>query len=458
MKHRPTRKMSEIMDIDEPDLKRQFFPYVELPRVKFDGKNVPMNLPKEIWVTDTTFRDGQQAREPYTMEQMVELYDLMYRLGGKTGAIRFTEFFLYTKRDREAVTRCLAKGYEYPKVTGWIRAHEGDFELVKEAGVKETGILTSLSDYHIFYKFGLNRRKSIEKYLSIVEACLKSEIIPRCHVEDVTRAEVRGVVIPFIQRLMKISEDYGMPCKVRLCDTLGLGVPFPEVKLPRSIPKLVHTVINDGGIPSEWLEFHTHNDFHLAVVNSVAAWIYGCCGNNGTLLGIGERTGNTPLEGLIFQLIELKGGKSINTEVITEIADYYEKIGYDIPLFYPIVGRNFNMTRAGIHADGMIKNPEIYMPYDSGRILRKPPRTVIGSYSGAAGVAWWVNDYLSLKDDERLHKDHPVIQKITEAVSREYSKGRVTSFSDYEMKKLLKELPLSSLFLLPERWKKLTEQ
>ncbi|MFP3952281.1 MAG: 2-isopropylmalate synthase, partial [Candidatus Bathyarchaeia archaeon] len=346
--------MKDLEVTDGYNLFKEVFPYNELPRLEFEDEAVPMNLPEEIWITDTTFRDGQQAREPYTTEQMVELYKLLHRLGGQDGVIRFTEFFLYTRRDREAAERCIDLGYEYPRVTAWIRANKGDFDLIKEVNLEETGILCSLSDYHILYKFGWTREKAINNHLSIAESCLDEGIIPRCHIEDATRADIYGVVIPFISRLLDLSEEYSLPVKVRVCDTLGLGTSNPYTRLPRSIPKIMHAIVNEAGLPSEWLEFHTHNDFHQAVGLSKSAWLYGCCGNNGTLLGIGERAGNTPIEGLLFQLLQLKKDVDIDTNVIREVSEYYEEIGYYVSEFHPLVGKNFFLTRAGVHADGMI--------------------------------------------------------------------------------------------------------
>ncbi|MGQ9552172.1 MAG: 2-isopropylmalate synthase [Candidatus Bathycorpusculaceae bacterium] len=434
-----SKKISEIVDIDKPNLFREFFPYTTLPKIRFNEHTVQMNLPREIWVTDTTFRDGQQAREPYSVEQIVLLYDLMHRFGGKKGYIRTTEFYLYTKRDREAIRKCLQKGYEYPKITSWIRAKEEDLELVKTVNVEETGILSSLSDYHIFYKFGWSRRKTIQNHLNIAEACLKREIIPRCHIEDATRADLYGVVIPFIQRLIKLSEEYGLPTKVRVCDTLGVGLPFPNAMPPRSIPRLMHAIVKEGGLPSEWLEFHGHNDFHLAIANSTAAWLYGCCGNNGTFLGIGERAGNTPIEGLLFQLMQLVDDTGIDTTIVNEIAEFYSSIGYDMPEFYPLLGRNFDVTRAGVHADGMVKNPEIYTSFDYSKVLGRKLRSAVGSYSGASGIAWRVSDLLHLKREEWLTKDDPGILRIKEEVDRQFAEGRIADFSDIELAGLIKQ-------------------
>ena len=98
------------------------------------------------------------------MEQIVTLYKMLHRLGGPKGLVRQSEFFLYTDKDREAVEKCLELGYEFPEVTSWIRANEKDFELVKAMGLKETGILVSCSDYHIFQKMGMKRSQAMDKY------------------------------------------------------------------------------------------------------------------------------------------------------------------------------------------------------------------------------------------------------------------------------------------------------
>jgi isopropylmalate/homocitrate/citramalate synthase len=210
---------------------------------------------------------------------------------------------------------------------------------------------------------------------------------------------------------------------------------------------MMHAIVNEGGLPSEWLEFHGHNDFHLAVAISTSAWLYGCCGNNGTLLGIGERAGNTPTDGLLFQLLQMKPNISVDTTVVKEISDYYCEIGYKVPEFYPLVGSNFNVTRAGVHADGMVKNPEIYTPYDFESILGRAPKSVVGQYSGTSGIAWKVNDLLNLERGEWLRKDNPGVILILEEVTNQYNSGRVTAFSDREIERMMERY-------LPEEWER----
>ena len=125
----------ELKDIPDPNLFRDYFPYTEVPKLPFSDRLVPRELPDDIFITDTTFRDGQQSRPPYTAEQIATIYDFLHRMSGPNGVIRQTEFFLYSDKDKEAVRLCLERGYRFPEVTGWIRANKKDFQLVKDMGL-----------------------------------------------------------------------------------------------------------------------------------------------------------------------------------------------------------------------------------------------------------------------------------------------------------------------------------
>jgi isopropylmalate/homocitrate/citramalate synthase len=432
----------ELQDPKEALLYRDMFKFGEVPKITFNYRLVPMDPPEEIWITDTTFRDGQQALAPFTVRQIVDLFKLLHKLGGKKGALRQTEFFLYSRKDREAVGKCLELGYKYPEITGWIRASKNDFKLVKQAGLKETGILTSVSDYHIFLKLKKTRKQALKEYLDIVSAALDRGIIPRCHFEDVTRADFYGFVVPFAEELMKLSRQAKIPVKVRLCDTLGLGVIHPGASLPRSVHGIVYGLTHLAEVPPEYLEWHGHNDFCRAVTNATAAWLYGCCAANGTLLGIGERTGNTPIEALIIEYLGLRetlGGEThgIDTTVITEIARYFEeKIGYKIPHNQPFVGANFNRTSAGIHADGLLKDREIYTIFDTEKILKRPIEIMVTDKSGAAGIVLWIKNHMKISKGAKIGKNHPGVLKIKEWIDQQYAQGRCSSISDNEMREL----------------------
>jgi len=424
-----------MLDRVDPNLFRDQFPYDEIPKTVFNYRSVPVDMPDEIWITDTTFRDGQQSREPYTAEQIEHIYKCLHRLGGPKGIIRQSEFFLYSKRDRDAVYKCLELGYTFPEVTGWIRASKKDFELVKSVGLKETGILVSCSDYHIFLQMKMTRRQAIEHYLSIVRECIETGVRPRCHMEDITRADFYGFVVPFVRALMDLMEESGIPIKIRACDTMGYGVTYPGSVMPRSVQGVVHNLTHHANVPHELLEWHGHNDFHRAVVNASYAWLYGASGVNASLFGIGERTGNTPLEAMVVEYAQLRGTlDGMNPHVITELAEYFEKeIGYKIPPMTPLVGKNFNVTRAGIHADGLMKNEEIYNIFDTAKILNRPWRIVISNTSGLAGIAHWMNIFYNKTGEDAYQKKDPVVIRVKEWVDAQYETGRITLITDEEM-------------------------
>ena len=442
--HLHETRFISLEETKEPQLYRNVFPYSDVCKIDFDHKVQPLDPPDEMVITDTTFRDGQQARPPYKVEQIVQLYDFLHQLSGPKGIVRQCEFFLYSERDREAVDKCRALGHRFPEVTGWVRANKEELKVVKEMGLKETGILTSVSDYHIFLKLGLDRKKCLDKYLGVVKDALSLGIIPRCHFEDVTRADIYGFVVPFALELAKLREESGINIKMRLCDTMGYGVTYPGAALPRSVPKLVRAMIEDAGCPGRLLEWHGHNDFYKVLINATTAWLYGCGAINASLLGFGERTGNTPLEALVIEYMALRGtDDGMNPRVITQIADYFEKeIGHRIPPPTPFVGRDFNATSAGIHADGLIKNPEIYNIFDTDAVLGRPYSIAITDKSGAAGIAHWVNQRLKLEDDRRVDKRHPGVLKIYDWVKEQYEGGRLTTIGNSEMEKLArKHLP-----------------
>ena len=433
-----------LQDVDDPNLYRDIYPYDEIPKVAFNHRHVPLEMPSNIWITDTTFRDGQQSRAPYSVDQIITLYKMLHRLGGKNGIIRQSEFFVYTKKDKEALLKCMDLGYEFPEITTWIRAKKEDFNLVSDLGIKETGILVSCSDYHIFKKLGLSRREALDHYLGVVKNAFSAGIRPRCHLEDITRADFYGFVVPFVHELNELANEARIPVKIRMCDTMGYGVSYPGVALPRSVPGIVYGLHHYASVPSDMLEWHGHNDFYKGVSNAVSAWLYGASGVNCSLLGIGERTGNVPLEAMVMEYASLRGSfDGMDPTVITEIADYFKRdIGYEIPPMTPFVGDNFNVTRAGIHADGLMKDAEIYNIFDTEKILNKPAEVAISNTSGLAGIAYWINKHYALSGDRAVTKQDEIVVKIKQAIDKEYADGRTTLMGDDELSAIVKSFGL----------------
>ncbi len=440
----------QLQDVEEPNLYRDVFNYEEVPRVAFNHRRVPIGMPEEIWITDTTFRDGQQSIEPYTVDQIVDLFKLISRLGGPFGIIRQTEFFVYSEKDREAIRRCQDLGLKFPEITTWIRAKKEDYRLVRDLGISETGILVSCSDYHIFKKMKMTRKQAMEQYLSTVALAFEEGVVPRCHLEDVTRADFYGFVVPFVNELMKMSVDAGIPVKIRACDTMGYGVPYTEAALPRSVAGIIYGLQHYSDVKSEYLEWHGHNDFYKAVANASTAWLYGASAVNCSLLGIGERTGNTPLEAMVMEYASLRGSTDgMDTTAISDIADYYTNvIGYDIPPMQPFVGRNFNITRAGIHADGLMKDEEIYNIFNTRKLLNRKPSVMIGKDSGLAGIAYWINDNYNLPEEEMIDKHSDLVVSLKAWIDSLYADGRQTTLSNQELETKIYELSNGKLSLI----------
>lgn len=431
-----------LQDIAEPNLQRDIYSYGTVPKVAFNHRRVPMNMPEEIWITDTSLRDGQQSVEPYTVDQIVNIYKLLSKLGGPYGIIRQSEFFIYSKKDREAVEKCMELDLKFPQITSWIRASKQDFQLVRDLGIKETGILVSCSDYHIFKKMKMTRKQALDHYLATISDAFDAGVIPRCHLEDITRADFYGFVVPFVNELQALSRQAGIPVKIRACDTMGYGVPFTEAAMPRSVAGIMYGLQHYADVPSEYLEWHGHNDFYKAVANASTAWLYGACAVNCSLLGIGERTGNVPLEAMVFEYASLRGSMDgMDPTVITEIAEYFAKeIGYNIPPMTPFAGRSFNTTKAGIHADGLMKDAEIYTIFDTNKLLNRPATVEIGKTSGAAGIAYWINQNFRLTGNDMLSKNDPLVAALKAWVDEEYEGGRQTVISYKEMQEKIAAL------------------
>ncbi len=430
-----------LQDVAEPNLQRDLYSYGTVPKVAFNHRRVPMNMPEEIWITDTSLRDGQQSVEPYSVDQIVNIYKYLSKLGGPYGIIRQTEFFIYSKKDRQAVEKCMELDLKFPEITSWIRANKEDFKLVRQLGIKETGILVSCSDYHIFKKMKMTRKQALDHYLATISDAFDAGVIPRCHLEDITRADFYGFVVPFVNELQNLSKQAGIPVKIRACDTMGYGVPYTEAAMPRSVAGIIYGLQHYADVPSECLEWHGHNDFYKAVSNASTAWLYGACAVNCSLLGIGERTGNIPLEAMVFEYASLRGSlDGMDPTVITEIGEYFQKeIGYDVPVMTPFVGRNFNSTRAGIHADGLLKDAEIYTIFDTNKLLNRPALVEISKTSGLAGIAYWINQKYGLTGDAELSKKDPLILSIKEWIDQQYEEGRQTVISHKEMEELIEK-------------------
>lgn len=428
------------MSIPEPQAPEYFldsFPRDNFPQYVWEKR--PETLPADVWTTETTHRDGQQGGLPLTADQSLRIYDILCRFTGRSGAIRQAEFFVYRPSDRAALEGALERYHNGAPVepTTWIRATAKDVELIRSLGIRETGMLASASDYHTFHKFKPGgRNQATQTYLEAVRVTLDAGIRPRLHLEDATRAPM-DFMQPFIEAVQRLAEPYGTAQrpKFRICDTMGLGLPYEDVALPRSIPRIFQALHRMGLEPAD-VEFHPHNDTGLVVANCLAAIREGCAVINGTLLGKGERTGNAPLEMILLHLIGMGYFKANAPDftALNELVDRYAEMGEAIPPKYPLYGRDAHRTRAGVHADGLNKFWWMYAPFNVPALLGRPLEVSLTKDSGLAGLIFLIRQHLGLD----LAKDDPALQRIQAWVSAEFDNGRQTSIEWEELMPIVK--------------------
>ena len=417
---------TEIVDPTTPNYFAESFPKNDFPRYEWTQR--PAHLPAQVWTTETTQRDGQQGGLPLTTAQSLNIYDILCRFTAGSGAIRQAEFFVYRQSDRDALAGALERHHSGSPIepTTWIRATAKDVALIRSLGVRETGMLASASDFHTFHKFKPGGRKqAADVYLDAVRTTLDAGIRPRLHLEDATRAPMEFMQA-FVENVMTIAAEYDATLrpKFRVCDTMGLGLPYDDVALPRSVPRIFRGLRELGLLPAD-LEFHPHNDTWLIVANCLAAIREGCSVVNGTCLGKGERTGNAPLEGVLLHLVGM--GYFADTRpdftALNDLAALYAEIGEPLPAKYPLYGRDAHRTRAGVHADGLNKFWWMYAPFDVPTLLGRPLEVSLTKDSGAAGLIFLIRQHLNIE----LAKDDPRLLVLQSELNAEFDAGRQTS-------------------------------
>ena len=397
--------------------------YDDLPKIK-------LPLGQEVFISDSTIRDGSQMPGVVmSRSQKLQIYEYLHKIG-----IEKLEAFLFNKRDKEAARAMLNRGYEFPEVTGWARANPADIDIILEMdGIKETGILMSVSDSHIIDKMGLpNREAAEEKYLDALQYAVDHGLRTRAHIEDMTRADNYGFVFPLCKKIIEIDPD----CTIRLCDTLGMGVPFDGVDEPYGIPHMVRHLKDVVGVKN--IETHVHDDYGLGMANSLAGYWYGANWSSLTFLGIGERAGNTELEKIVLFLIQrVEGFEKYDLKAATEFGKFMEtELGIRVPRNKAVVGRNIFAHESGIHTAGVIKNPftyEAYLP----EVVGGKRQLLIGDSSGMEVLRHKVQETLNelIKVRTKVLKKDPRLKAIQSDIQRLYDKElRVSCISDEEIR------------------------
>jgi isopropylmalate/homocitrate/citramalate synthase len=401
--------------------------YEDLPKIK-------LPFGQEVFISDSTIRDGSQMPGIVMKKRhKLQIFEYLHQIG-----IEKLETFVYNERDQEAVREMLNRGYEFPEVTGWARANPKDIDVVlKMDGIKETGILMSVSDSHIIDKMGLASREEAEKkYIGALQYAVDHGLRTRAHIEDMTRADNEGFVLPLVKKLLEIDPG----CTIRICDTLGYGLPFADVGEPYGIPYLTRRLREIG---AKNIETHIHDDFGLSISNTLSGYWHGANWSSLTFLGIGERAGNAELEKIaIFLMQRVEGFDKYNLECVTEFARYMEKeIGIRVPRNKSVVGKNIFAHESGIHTAGVIKNPFTYEPYLP-ELVGGKRLLLIGDSSGLEVIRFKVEETLNelMHIETTVDKQDPRVKAIQADIQKLYNQEkRVSAISDEELKKYVEK-------------------
>jgi homocitrate synthase NifV len=313
---------------------------------------------------DTTLRDGEQAAGiVFANLEKLRIAKLLDELGVQQIEAGIPAMGGDEKKAVKDITRL---GLE-ASILGWGRATIEDVQHSIDCDVDSVAISMSSSDIHIQNKLMKTREWVIEKVVESVEYAKDHGLYISANAEDASRADPE-----FLIQFGKAAKEAGAN-RLRYCDTIGLLEPrraYDEIKHLREAVDID-------------IEMHTHNDFGMATANAVAGLQAGAKFISTTVMGIGERTGNTPLEEIVMASKHLLHmDVDYKTERFREVAEYVVRAaGREIPGWKPIVGSNCFAHEAGIHTDGIIKylsNYEPYTPEEVGLCRR----IVIGKHSG----------------------------------------------------------------------------
>lgn len=420
-----------------PEYFLETFPRDSFPQYRWD--TAPPTLPETVWLSETTHRDGQQGGLPLSAERSRRIYDLLCEVTGGSGAIRMAEFFPYRQSDRAGLEYAVERhsGGAPIEPTTWIRARREDVELIARIGVRETGMLSSASDYHTFHKFASGgRSRAAGMYLDAVESTLARGIRPRVHLEDTTRA-APDFVQWLVDAVLETASRYPVELapRFRVCDTLGIGLPFDDVAPPRSVPRWIRLLLSLG-LRAGQIEFHPHNDTGLVVANCLAAIREGCGVISGCCLGTGERTGNAPLEAIMVHLMGMGyyRDQPVDLRPLNALAELYHGLGVGPSAKYPLFGRDAYVTRAGIHADGLNKFWWMYAPFNVPALLGRPLEVSLTKDSGMAGLIFVIKQHLGVEPA----KDNPGLVAVHDWMIREFDGGRQTAIEWEELEPIVR--------------------
>ena len=376
------------------------------------NKESELKFPKDITIYDTTLRDGEQT--PGVCFDIKEKLEIARKLDQfKINQIE-AGFPIVSERERESVKLIANEGLN-AKILALTRTKLEDIDAALDCDAD--GIITFIgtSDIHLDHKMHIGRQDAINLSEKAIDYAKDHGLFVAFSAEDATRTD-----IDFLKRIYSKAQECGAD-RVHIADTTG-------AISPQGIEYLVKELIKDIDID---IALHCHNDFGLAVINSITGLLAGAKAISTTVNGIGERAGNASLEELIMALKILYGKDlGFKTKYIKELSDIVSKAsGLEVPYNKPVVGNNIFRHESGIHVDAVIEEPLCYEPYIP-ELVGQKRQLVLGKHSGCRAVRAKLNECeLEVSDDElieivkRVKKSREEGKYINDQVFREIVKS-----------------------------------
>ena len=339
-----------------------------------------------VRIFDTTLRDGEQSPGvSITPEQKLQIAIKLDRLG--VDAIE-AGFPIVSHGEVEAIRNIKKSGLN-AEICGLARTLSSDIDLVIDCDLSYVHTFIATSDIHMQYKLKMAPEEVIQKAVNAVEYAKSHGLQVEFSAEDATRSD-----LTFLTKVFRAVGEAGAD-RIDIPDTVGYAT-------PEFISNLVGMIKEQISVP---ISLHCHNDFGLAVANSIAGINAGATCAHVTINGLGERAGNASLEEFVMALQCLyKKEHNINTKLLYETSKSVSNImGIAVQANKAIIGENAFGHESGIHTHGILNNPLTYEPIDPEMVGRKRWLQA-GKHAGAHGIRAMLEDFGIECTDEQLHK------------------------------------------------------
>ena len=334
--------------------------------------------PKTVTINDTTLRDGEQsAGVAFSLDEKHAIARGLSDLGVPELEVGIPAM---GEEERHSI-RTLAELALPVRLMVWARMMPADLALCRGLGVHLVDLSIPVSDQQIAGKLGRDRDWVLEQIDALVRPALDLGLEVCVGAEDASRADPQ-----FLWRVAEAAQAAGAT-RIRFADTLGILEPFGTFERIRDLRAIVDLEI----------EMHAHDDLGLATANTLAAVRAGATHVNTTVHGLGERAGNAALEEVVMALRHTQGAATgVDLSRFSDLSGLVARAsGKPVAWHKSLVGQGAFTHEAGIHVDGLLKDPLNYQGVDPAEMGRKH-RLVLGKHSGRHAVRQVYSDLFRL--------------------------------------------------------------